>query len=207
MRFAKVLFVFFAAALVTYAAVGNVYAFLFTFKELKRVSLSKYGGSIEKIGCEYDAAGRRYVFRTRDADGVEADFVYDTQSNTFSDGYAEVSSRVLYYLVRGRMTNKITSSGVLAEDVHVIYENKLCLVRDALRLSEEIVPDEVIVTLADGGSRNAFCDMAIKVLNVLKNEKLSEITLKSENYVMTVSDGLFPQGRNDVWIRIRNIIG
>lgn len=203
----KVLFAVFAAALVTYAAFGNVYVFLFTFKELKRVSLSKYGGSIVQVGCEYDAAGGRYVFHTRDVDGVEADFVYDTEGNTFSDGYAEASSRVLYYSVRGRMTNKITSSGVYAEDVHVIYENKLCLVRDALRISEEIVPDEVIVVLDDGGSRDAFCDMALKILNVLKNEKLPEITLKSENYVMTVSDGLFPSERNDVRIRIRNLSG
>ncbi len=191
--------------LILYAVIGNIYVFLFTYNELKGDIRTKYGGKLDIVGYGYDARNKDYTFYVRDDDGVDADFSYSGKENTFSDGYAYVSSRVSYYAVRGRIMKKIISSGVIPEDADVIYKSKVKTVNETA--TEVITPDEVIVTIADGGDKNKFCTDAETLIRSLISEKIAKISVYSENFSLSVTDGMISSDRKDILAAIRSNTG
>ena len=205
MKVYKAVIIAISLPLLAYSVLGNIYAFLFTYKELKNGIEAKYGGDIEIVGYDYDASAKATVFHIKDNDGVKADFVYNGKTNTFFDGYSYISSRVSYYTVRGNILGKIISSGVIPEDVDVIYKVIPNTVNKTAE--EKVIPEEVMIRIKDKGDKNVFCDKATNMVNTLKNNSIPKIFVISDDFMLSVTDGMISSDKNDIFASIKPVYG
>lgn len=200
MRTYKTIVILISLPAILYSAVGNIYVFLFTYRELNSRIKDQYGGKLKIAGYEYNSKNDICTFIVQDEDGMNADFVYEGAGNTFADGYKYISSRVSYYTLRGNVLKKIRSCGIIPQDVDITYESKTHIIGEISDIDTSV--GSVCVTV-EAEEKNAFCECAETLIRVLAESDIGEITVRSDKFVITVTDGMIPCDKNGFLFKIR----
>ena len=187
MKAYKTVIIAIALPAILYSFIGNIYVFLFTYRELKNRIKGQYNEELTVYGYSFDNKNDVYTFFVEDADGMNASFSYDGKSNAFTDGYGHILSRVTYYTLRGDLLKKIKKSGMIPQDVDVYYDSKT---------------KSVCVTVEDG-DKNEFCEFSESLIRALDDENINNIIVRSDSFTLTVTDGMMPRDRNGLLSKIR----
>lgn len=177
---------------------GNPFDALLTQKSAKRQNSIMYSGKMAVSGVVFDRENNRYVAKFDDGNGVVSEYVYDPDTNSFTDNYREDQISVIRHTIRGEVIKKITSYGVVPGEVLVEFECDAGLIGQNTRTKLY----KVYVKLESPG-KDEFINDVVIVLKALAETDFESYEITNGSFTGTFTRGNISNKVSDIAARIR----